>query len=336
MGTGLKFAIIGCGKIAPRHAAEAVKHGQLVAVCDIVPERASGLATEYGSQPYFSIDDLFLQQKNLDIVAVCTPNGLHAEHSIKALRAGAHVLCEKPLCIVSPDARNMIAEAKKAGRKLFVVKSTRYNPALVALKKTIEQHKLGTVYSFQLNCFWNRPAAYYAGSWKGNAILDGGTLYTQFSHYIDALLWLLGDIKNITGFRKNLAHRDIIQFEDSGVISVEMQSGVIGGLNWSVNTFAKNMEVSLSIIAEKGSVRVAGEYMNEIEYQVIDQYRMEVPAAGTANDYGFYKGSMSNHNKIYDNLVKTLHDENHPFANALDGLKTVEAIEKIYKSVSLQ
>jgi len=335
MNPDLKFAIVGCGKIAPRHAAETAKHGQLVAVCDIVADRANALAKSFNAIPCYSLDELLKKEKAIDVIAICTPNGRHAEHSIKVLRAGIHVLCEKPLCIHSSDALKMIEESKKANRKLFVVKSTRYNPALVALKKAIEENRLGSIYSFQLNCFWNRPATYYADSWKGDESLDGGTLYTQFSHYIDALLWLLGDIKQFSGFRKNLAHQHVIDFEDTGIMAIEMQNGIIGGLNWSVNTFQKNMEVSLSVIAEKGNVRIAGEYMNKIEYQLIDQYELDIPSGGNANDYGYYKGSMSNHDKIYQNLVKALHDDTHPFANALDGLKTVEAIERIYKSVSL-
>jgi predicted dehydrogenase len=336
MNSSLSFAIIGCGKIATRHAVEAVKHGQLVAVCDIKKERADTLAQSHHCSVYYSIDELLRKEGKIDVVAVCTPNGLHAEHSVKALQAGHHVLCEKPLCISSSDALKMIDVAKRSHRKLFVVKSTRYNPALAALKKCIVENKLGLVYSFQLNCFWNRPPAYYTDSWKGDKLLDGGTLYTQFSHYIDALLWLLGDIKNVTGFRKNFAHKNIIDFEDSGVTAIEMGNGIIGGMNWSVNTFQKNMEVSLTLIAEKGSIQISGEYMNKIGYQLIDNFELEIPPAGNANDYGFYKGSMSNHDKIYENLVKALHDNNHPFASDLDGLRTVEAIERIYKCVSLQ
>ncbi|MBL7740147.1 MAG: Gfo/Idh/MocA family oxidoreductase [Chitinophagaceae bacterium] len=335
MEPSLRFAIIGCGKIAPRHAAETVKYGQLVAVCDTVKEKADELAASYRAKPYYTIDDLF-KNETPDIVAVCTPNGLHAEHTVKALHAGANVLCEKPLSTSSADALAMMEAARSVGKKLFVVKSTRYNPALVALKKAIQDDQLGDIYSFQLNCFWNRPAAYYANSWKGDKTLDGGTLYTQFSHYIDALLWLLGDMKIVTGISKNFAHQGIIDFEDSGVASVEMKNGTIGGINWSVNTFQKNMEVSLSLIAEKGSIRIGGEYMNTITYQLADGFELSNPDDGKANDYGFYKGSMSNHDKIYENLVKALYDNTHPFANAADGLKTVETIERIYNSVSLR
>jgi predicted dehydrogenase len=335
MSSTLRFAIIGCGKIAPRHAIEAARLGQLVAVCDIVKEKADGLAQEFSAKAYYKLNELLATEKTIDIIAICTPNGLHAQHSILSLQAGSHVLCEKPLCISTADAKRMIEAAKLTERKLFVVKSTRYNPALAELKKIIDGEKLGRLYSFQLNCFWNRPAAYYASSWKGSALLDGGTLYTQFSHYIDALLWLLGEVKNISGFRKNMAHQNIIEFEDSGVVSLEMANGMLGGLNWSVNTFQKNMEVSLTIIAEKGSIRIGGEYMNKIEYQLTDGADLPVPLPGAPNDYGFYKGSMSNHDKVYENLLKALQDDNHPFTNATDGLKTVETIERIYNSVSL-
>jgi UDP-N-acetyl-2-amino-2-deoxyglucuronate dehydrogenase len=335
MAQKLRFAVIGCGKIAPRHAEQAEKHGKLVAVCDIIRERADALAMQYNANAYYNTDDLLDQEKNLDIVAICTPNGLHALHSIRALQAGSNVLCEKPLCISTVDGWDMIDAAKEFQKKLFVVKSTRYNPALISLKNIIAEGRLGELYSFQLNCFWNRPPAYYAESWKGNQLLDGGTLYTQFSHYIDALLWLLGDMASATGFRKNQAHPNIIEFEDFGVVAMEMENGMLGGLNWSVNTFQKNMEVSLSLIAEKGSIRIGGEYMNRIEYQLTEDVKLDIHGEGSANDYGFYKGSMSNHDKVYENMVRALDDDSHPFTNATDGLKTVETIERIYNAVSL-
>ena len=335
MGRRLRFAIIGCGKIAPRHAVEMIKHGELPAVCDIVKERADAAADHFQSKAYYTITGLLEAEKEIDVISICTPNGLHAQHSVQSLKAGSHVLCEKPLCLSSDDALKMIAVSKETGKKLFVVKSTRYNPALSELKNLFSEKKLGTLYSFQLNCFWNRPDTYYADSWKGTILLDGGTLYTQFSHYIDALLWLLGDIKSVAGFRKNMAHQKSIEFEDSGTVAIEMENGMLGGLNWSVNTFQKNMEVSLTIIAEKGSIRIGGEYMNKIEYQLTDGAGLQLPEPGSANDYGFYKGSMSNHDKVYENLVKALQDDNHPFTSATDGWKTVETIERIYNSVSL-
>jgi predicted dehydrogenase len=207
---------------------------------------------------------------------------------------------------------------------------------LAAIKEIITSQKLGRLYSFQLNCFWNRPEAYYHDSWKGSLAADGGSLYTQFSHYIDALLWLLGDVEKLSGYRKNMAHSGVIEFEDSGVVALEMKNGMLGGLHWSLNTSQKNMEVSLSIIAEKGSLRIGGEYMNKVEYQCTENASLDIPVTGIANEYGFYKGSMSNHDKVYENLVRALHDDNHPFTQAAEGLKTVETIERIYQSIALQ
>ncbi|TMI63608.1 MAG: Gfo/Idh/MocA family oxidoreductase [Bacteroidetes bacterium] len=330
----LQFAIIGCGKIAIRHAEQAAKHGSIAGVCDIINERADELASKFNTQAYYSIEDLFTDVKNIDITAICTPNGLHTEHSIMALNAKSNVLCEKPMSISGHSAIEMMQAADTNNKKLFVVKSTRYNPALAELKKIIIENKLGKLFSFQLNCFWNRPKTYY-NDWRGTLKLDGGTLYTQFSHYIDAMLWLFGDVKSINGFRKNMYHKDVIEFEDTGSASLEMENGMIGGLNWSVNTFEKNMEVSLTLIGEKGSVRIAGSYMNKIEYQHCDATELKNIFDGAANDYGFYKGSMSNHDKVYENMLIAMNDNTHPFSNAVDGLKTVELIERIYQTIPL-
>jgi UDP-N-acetyl-2-amino-2-deoxyglucuronate dehydrogenase len=331
----LQFAIIGCGKISGRHAEQAAKLGQLSAVCDIIKEKADALALKYNSKAFYSITDLFTAAGPIDITSICTPNGLHAEHSIAALNAGSNVLCEKPMSISSDTAKQMMQVAEKNRKKLFVVKSTRYNPALAELKNILAENKLGKLFTFQLNCFWNRPDTYYNDGWRGTLKLDGGTLYTQFSHYIDAMLWLFGDVQSINGFRKNFNHSSAIEFEDAGVLSLIMENGMTGGLNWSVNSYQKNMEVSLTVLAEKGSIRIAGEYMNKIEYQLCEDAEVQQSMEGKANDYGFYKGSMSNHDKVYENMLKALTDESHPFSNATDGLKTVELIERIYQTIPL-
>ncbi|MBS1656188.1 MAG: Gfo/Idh/MocA family oxidoreductase [Bacteroidetes bacterium] len=334
--TELKFALIGCGRIAARHAEQMVKYGTLVAVCDNIKDKADHFASVYNCKAWYSLDEMLQSEKGINFAAVCTPNGLHAEHSIKSLTAGLNVLCEKPLAISKIAALQMMEAAHFYKKKLFVVKSTRYNPSLQALKEMIDQKKLGKLYSFQLNCFWNRPADYYKNTWRGKLSSDGGTLFTQFSHYIDAMLWLFGDVETAAGFRKNWAHQNSIEFEDSGVVSLMMKNGILGGINWSVNAFKKNMEVSLTLLAEKGSIRIGGEYMQTIEYTVTGNNDLSKKENDNPpNDYGFYKGSMSNHDKIYANLVKALEDESHPFSNALDGLKTVETIEMIYKTIPL-
>ncbi|MBL7703790.1 MAG: Gfo/Idh/MocA family oxidoreductase [Ferruginibacter sp.] len=326
----LNFAIIGCGRIAKRHAEQMIKHGNLAAVCDIIPAKANELALQYNAKACYSIDEL-LETEDLDLLAVCTPNGLHASHSIKALETNVNVLCEKPLCISVEDGKRMIKAAEKAGKKLLVVKQNRYNPPVAFLKELIESRKLGKVYSFQINCFWNRPEAYYT-DWKGSKDLDGGTLFTQFSHFIDLLYWLLGDVALVKAVSKNFAHQ-FIEFEDTGIVAMEMKNGAIGSLNYTVNSFEKNMEGSFSVFAEKGTVKIGGQYLNELEYcQVAGIKKPDLPTGNPANGYGFYQGSMSNHDKVYENLVLALADEKHAFASAEDGLKTVEIIRKIYNS----
>jgi UDP-N-acetyl-2-amino-2-deoxyglucuronate dehydrogenase len=330
--TLLRFAIIGCGRIAQRHAEQISKKGRLEAVCDVVNEKADVIAEKYGARPYHSIEALLESEKSIDVVVICTPNGLHAQHSIQSLQAGFHVLCEKPMALHVKDAADMIEVAKRNNRQLFVVKQNRYNPPVLAVKKALDENRLGKVFSLQLNCFWNRDALYYKDSWKGNKHLDGGTLYTQFSHFIDLLYWMIGDIKDVQAVLANYAHQEIIDFEDTGVVLLKFQNGAIGTLNYTVNSFSKNMEGSLTLFAEKGTIKIGGQYLNELEYQAIKDYRIDdLPTGNMANNYGTYVGSMSNHDKVYENVIDVLHNNAQMTTTAEEGLKTVEIIEKIYR-----
>jgi predicted dehydrogenase len=332
----LSFAIIGCGRIASRHAEQISKVGKLVAVCDIVYENAFYLAQTYHANLYLTIEALLENEPDVDVVSICSPNGLHAYHSILSLKAHKHVLCEKPLCLHSEDATKMLLAAQNSVRHLYVVKQNRYNPPVEAIKKLLVDDRLGKIFSFQINCFWNRPNQYYAHSWKGTKTLDGGSLYTQFSHFIDLLYWFLGDVKHVNAITKNYEH-PTIEIEDSGVVLIETLSGAIGTLNYTVNSFNKNMEGSFTLFGEKGTVKIGGQYLNELEYQSIAGDAIpELPNGKVANSYGFYQGSMSNHDKVYENLVKAIQDPSHEFASALDGMKTVEIIEKIYASAALK
>lgn len=328
-----RFAIIGCGRIAQRHAAHIKNRGMLAAVCDVVKEKADELAKEYGAVAYYNIDELLTAETGLDVVSVCTPNGLHAEHSIRALQAGFHVLCEKPMALRVEDCEQMIRSADEAGKRLFIIKQNRYNPPVTAVKKALDEGRLGKIYSIQLNCFWNRRADYYENSWKGTMGLDGGTLFTQFSHFIDLLYWMVGDIIEVRSIMHNYAHQGIIEFEDTGVVLLQFVNGAMGTLNYTVNSFGKNMEGSLTIFGEKGTVKIGGQYLNELEYQNIQDYRIEnLPVGNIANQYGTYQGSMSNHDKVYDNLIDVLHHNGSMTTSAWDGLKTVSFIEKIYSA----
>lgn len=327
----IRFALIGCGRIGLRHAGQMNDKGELVAVCDVVKEKADHLASLYSTRAYSSIEDLLHNEKDIDVVAVCTPNGLHAEHSIKGLLAGFHVLCEKPMAIKVSQAKDMIATAKKAGKHLLIVKQNRYNPPVSAVKKAFAEGRLGKLYSVQLNCFWNRHADYYKDAWRGTCDMDGGTLFTQFSHFIDLLYWIAGDVTAVTSVLANYAHQGIIEFEDTGMVLLKFENGAIGTLNYTVNSYQRNMEGSCTLFCEKGTVKIGGQYLNELEYQQIDNYSIEnLPAANSANQYDNYEGSMSNHDKVYDNLIASLLHGEAFTTTAEEGLKTVEIIEKIY------
>jgi len=331
----LNFAIVGCGRIAQRHAEQIKKIGNLAAVCDIIIERADALAKQYNAKAYYAIEDLLKTENEIHVVAICTPNGLHAQHSIQSLQAGVNVLCEKPLALKTSDCIKMMEVAKQYNKGLFSIKQNRFNPPVEAVKKVIDDGKLGKIYSVQLSCFWNRNPAYYNSSWKGKKELDGGTLFTQFSHFIDLLYWMIGDISDTKAYTSNYAHHNIIEFEDTGVVILKFVNGAVGTVNYTVNSYNKNMEGSLTIFGEKGTVKIGGQYLNELEYQDIQGYKIDnLPTGNTANNYGSYQGSMSNHDKVYENLIDVLTNNASISASAFEGLKTVEIIEKIYQSTS--
>lgn len=332
----LKLAIVGCGRIAQRHAKHISNTAgiTLVATCDIVPERADQLAADYGAQAYHSIEALLDRANEVDLVSICSPNGLHAQHSIQALKAGKHVLCEKPMATSVYDCGEMIKTAEKANRRLFVIKQNRYNPPVEAVKQAIEEGKLGNLNSVQLSCFWNRNEDYYKNSWKGTKELDGGTLYTQFSHFVDLLYYLVGDVREVKAFGQNYCHQGQIEFEDTGVVILRFHNGAMGTINYTVNSYGGNMEGSLTLFGDKGTVKIGGQYLNELEYQRIEDYEIgHLPQGNTANNYGQYQGSMSNHDRVYQNVSDVLLNGGQITTNMFEGLKTVEIIDKIYQEI---
>lgn len=330
----LKFAIVGCGRIAQRHAKHINNTGELVAACDIISERAEKIAEEYNANAYSSIEEMLENEKEIDVVSICSPNGLHASHSISSLKAGFHVLCEKPMAINVHDCGEMIKAAEQANRRLFIIKQNRFNPPVAEVKRLIDNGTLGKIYSVQLSCFWNRNPQYYEGSWKGSMDLDGGTLYTQFSHFVDLLYWMVGDVQSVEAFGNNFDHQGIIDFEDTGVVVLKFYNGALGTINYTVNSYGKNMEGSLTIFAEKGTVKIGGQYLNEVDYQNIEGMEIkDLPEGNTANNYGQYQGSMSNHDHVYKNVVEVLQEGKSIATNSFEGLKTVEIIDKIYDKI---
>ena len=333
----INFAIIGCGRIAARHAEIISRIGKLTAVCDIKPERAEYFSGKYNAKAFLSVAEMLDNINDTDVITVCTPNYLHAEHTLLSLRHKKHVICEKPMALSSADCQQMIDEALKAERDLFIVKQNRFNPPVEKLKEIIDEGRLGRIIGFQINCFWNRNKEYYTGSdWKGRKELDGGTLFTQFSHFIDLMYWLMGDVNKVQAIGKNFLHGEVADFEDTGCVIIELKNGAIGTINYTVNSYGKNMEGSLTVFGENGTVKIGGQYLNVLEYQMFrDNYRISgLPESRPANDYGFYQGSMSNHEKVYENVLEVLYNGGTIVANAYEGMKTVEIIEKIYKSMN--
>ncbi|MBK6342784.1 MAG: Gfo/Idh/MocA family oxidoreductase [Flavobacteriales bacterium] len=330
----IKFAVVGCGHIGKRHAEMIQRHPEceLVALCDTRPKGELGI--EVLDAPFFTdMDAMLAAVPGIEVVNICTPNGLHAEQSIKALEARKHVVCEKPMALTRASGEAVIHTALRMHRTVFGVMQNRYSPPSQWIKGVVDQGLLGDIHLVQVNCYWNRDARYYkAGTWKGSSDLDGGTLFTQFSHFIDILYWLFGDISEIEGRFADFAHQDLTAFEDTGIVSFRLRNGGMGCINYSTSVWDKNLESSMTIIGSKGSVKIGGQYMDQVEHCHIEGYTMpELAPTNPANDYGAYKGSANNHGFIIENVVDTLKGRTTLTTNALEGLKVVEIIERIYE-----
>jgi predicted dehydrogenase len=330
----VRFAVVGCGHIGKRHAEMICRNeeAELVALCDIKPKESLGI--EKYSVPFFSnIEEMLGSAPAFDVLNVCTPNGLHTVHSLKGLEAFKHVVCEKPLGLSKAAVEQVLYKALNVSRQVFPVMQNRYSPPSVWIKNLVDSTKLGQIYMVQVNCYWNRDGRYYKkGDWKGLADLDGGTLFTQFSHFIDIMYWLFGDINDIQAHFNDFNHADTTDFEDSGMVTFNFVNGGMGCLNYSTSVWDSNLESSMTIIGENGSVKIGGQYMNEVEYCHIRDYSMpELDPVNPANDYGAYKGSAANHHYVIANVIDTLKGRNTITTNALEGLKVVEIIERIYQ-----
>ena len=329
----IKFVVIGAGHIGKRHAVmvERNEETELLAMVDIKDKK--NLNADDFDVPFFkTINELLDSDIEFDVACICTPNGLHAEQSIQLLEANKHIVCEKPMGLSKDNCERVIFKSLQMSKHVFCVMQNRYSPPSEWIKSVIDKKILGKVYMVQLNCYWNRDDRYYKkGGWKGTADLDGGTLFTQFSHFIDIMYWLFGDIKNIQGKFADFSHQNSTDFEDSGFISFDFVQGGMGSINYSTAVAQQNLESSITIIGEKGSIKIGGQYMNEVEVCNVEGYEMpKLAPTNPGNDYGAYKGSAANHHYIIENVVDTLKGRSTATTNALEGLKVVEIIERIY------
>lgn len=329
----VKFAVIGFGHIGKRHAEmiDRNNEAELVSIIDL-KEKSELTGFKYNVPHFNTLEDFINADIDVDVINIATPNGFHTQHALQALEARKHVVVEKPMALSKADSEKVIFKALHVHKHVFAVMQNRYSPPSVWIKDLIGSGRLGQIYIVQLNCYWNRDERYYIpGSWHGTKDLDGGTLFTQFSHFIDIMYWLFGDIENIKAKFKDFAHSKMTDFEDSGFVSFDFVNGGMGALNFSTAVWDKNLESSMTIIGEFGSVKIGGQYMDKVEYCHVKDYRMpELAPTNPGNDYGAYKGSAQNHNYVIDNVIDVLKGRAAITTNALEGLKVVEIIERIY------
>ena len=318
----VRFAVVGYGHIGKKHV-EVInqnKDAELVAVVDI----AEANINHKNQNLFSSLSGFFNSGIDADVINIATPNGLHAQHAIECLNAKKHVVIEKPMALHTTDAQRIIDVAKKIQKLVFVVMQLRFSPSITWLKKLVDENILGKIFMVQMNCFWNRDERYYTGkSWHGNKELDGGTLFTQFSHFIDIFYWLFGDIKNINSKFRSFNHQQLTRFEDSGIINFEFGNESLGSLHFSTSVYDKNLESSITIIAENGSIKIGGQYMNSIDYCHIKNYTMPLLASVE---------NTNNHHFIIQNVINVLNGKDVIKTNASEGMKVVDIIERIYHS----
>ena len=333
----IKFGVIGCGHIGKRHASmvQLNEECELIAVCDSADENSLDLAN-INVPFYTSAEEMLADQPSIEVICVCSPNGLHAQHASLSLDHHKHVVVEKPMGLSRANCEQLIFSALNVSKNVFCVMQNRYSPPSIWLKDLVSSGKLGKIFQVQVNCYWNRDDRYYfkngeKHSWKGTNALDGGTLFTQFSHFVDLMYWVFGDVTNLQGKFNSFNHEHSTEFEDTGVVSFDFVNGGMGCLNYSTAVWDTNLESSITVIAEHGSVKVGGQYMNEVEYCHVKDYEFTaLPPSNPANDYGHYKGSANNHPFVFENVVDVIKGRKPITTNALEGLKVVDIIERIY------
>jgi UDP-N-acetyl-2-amino-2-deoxyglucuronate dehydrogenase len=331
-GRVIKFALVGCGRIAKNHFAALEQHreaARLVDVCDIDPEALRAAASATGARGHSDLTAM-LASTEADVVVIATPSGLHSAQAIAVAQSGRHVISEKPMATRWNDGLAMVKAADEAGVRLFVVKQNRHNATLQLLKQAVRDKRFGRIYMVNINVFWTRPQSYYdAAAWRGTWEFDGGAFMNQASHYVDLLNWLIGPVESLSAYTATLA-RDI-EAEDTGVVSLRWRSGALGSMNVTMLTFPKNLEGSITILGEKGTVRLGGVAVNEIQHwEFADSAEADERVAKasyeTTSVYGF------GHPHYYANVIDVLRGEASPETDGRQGLKSLDVLTAIQRS----
>ncbi len=331
-GRKVKVALVGCGRISDRHFKSFEKHSdscELVAVCDDEPGALAEATGNYKVEGYSSLGEM-LKKSDADAVTLCTPSGIHPRQAIAIAESGKHVISEKPMATRWNDGKAMVEACDNAGVHLFVVKQNRYNATLQLLKEAVEKKRFGRINMVNLNVFWTRPQGYYdQHAWRGTWEFDGGAFMNQASHYVDLLDWIVGPIESVFSYTGTLGRN--IEVEDSGIISVKWRTGALGSVNVTMLTYPKNYEGSITILGDKGTVRIGGVAVNEIQtwdFDSEDPMDEKIKDANyeTTSVYGF------GHPAYYDNVFKTLRGEAEPYTCGREGLRSLEVLSAAYKS----
>ena len=331
-GRKIRIAIVGCGRISKNHFGSIKAHAdslELVAVCDIDQKVLDAATAEHGVKGYQHFEDM-LRQEQLDLVALCTPSGIHSAQACMAARYKVNVMTEKPMATRWHDGVQMVKACDEAGVRLFVVKQNRRNATLQLLKNAVEKQRFGRIYMVNINVFWTRPQEYYdSAKWRGTWEFDGGAFMNQASHYVDLVDWLIGPVESVQAYTGTLARN--IEVEDTGVMSIKWRSGALGSMNVTMLTYPKNLEGSITIIGEKGTVRVGGVAVNEIQHWEFadadaDDEKVKNASYETTSVYGF------GHPLYYKNVIDVLHGEEEPETDGREGLKSLELLIATYLS----
>lgn len=331
--TPVKFAVLGYGHIGKRHAdmINANEHCELAAIIDIDENALHQAEQQYKTHTYNSLDAFLSSDIDCDVINIATPNGLHAKQACMSLQKGKDVVVEKPMALTVHDCRRVLDVAEQNKRQVFCVMQNRYSAPMQWLKSLLKNDILGKIYLVDIHAYWNRGEQYYkGGTWHGKSNMDGGTLFTQFSHYVDILAWLFGDIDNIIARFANNNHEGLIDFEDSGIVQFDFKKEGSGSLIYSTSAYEKNMESSMVVLAENGTLKIGGQYMDKIEYCHIKDYQLP-DDINTNNKYTHaLKGNVPNHYFVMQNVADVLRNGSDITTNATEGMQVVDMIERIY------
>ncbi|MFO0359537.1 MAG: Gfo/Idh/MocA family protein [Flavobacteriales bacterium] len=332
----IKFAVVGCGSIGRRHIAvlDAEPNAEVVAICDIDENACKTQSELYEGVPYYTDYEVMLKSVDADVINVVTPHALHKSMSIKALEHNFNVLVEKPMALSSSDCKEMNSVAESVGKKLWVVKQNRHNVPVRLAKQVIAEGRLGKIFMIKCDILWNRYQGYYDESpWRGKINQEGGALFTQASHFVDLLIWWCGDIVEVKALAETQNHN--IETEDSGIALLKFDSGTLGSLVWTTCVYHKNYEGSITIIGEKGTIKIGGQYLNKMECWDVEGFPLPegIDFNDKPNAYGKYQGTSSNHDKVIKQIINELNLIEANNVEGLEGIRSIQAIEKIYSNI---